>query len=242
MQYKFDESKYYNNMTKSWKKAALIPTDYMKDYEWKTTTKNIRNFKSEQREIANILTEEEDDDELNELYNETYEFNKVDLPEGDEFQNVPQHHLLVQQRDLALKFNDLVLERLDDLYKRERYVPNVKTREFSKTKRSQSVEKFINKVNTMSERNRNFADIITPKTSNEQYDYKIKSALKRMQETMLTEKKASQPNSANTSFDGSMQGSLFSGVSGVSNISKNSSMFKRVKEKIPKSKLANPFD
>jgi len=63
-----------------------------------------------------------------------------------------------------------------------------------------------------------------------------------MQETMLTEKKASQPNSANTSFDGSMQGSLFSGVSGVSNISKNSSMFKRVKEKIPKSKLANPFD
>lgn len=49
-------------MTKSWKKAALIPTDFMKDYEWKTTSKNIRNFASEQREIADILSEEDDEE------------------------------------------------------------------------------------------------------------------------------------------------------------------------------------
>lgn len=93
----------------------------------------------------------------------------------------------------------------------------------------------------MSVRNRNLEDIITPKTSNEYYDYKIKSPLKRLQESMITEKKNSQPNSTNTSFEGSIQGSLFSGTSNLSTISKKS-LFRRQTDKIPKSKLANPFD
>lgn len=59
---------------------------------------------------------------------------------------------------------------------------------------------------------------------------------------MITEKKNSNPPSANTSFEGSVQGSLFSGTSSISNISKKSSLFRRNTEKIPKSKLANPFE
>lgn len=59
---------------------------------------------------------------------------------------------------------------------------------------------------------------------------------------MISEKKNSNPASANTSFEGSIQGSLFSGLSGVSSMSKKSSLFKRSTVKIPKSKLADPFD
>jgi len=62
---------------------------------------------------------------------------------------------------------------------------------------------------------------------------------------MITEQKNDKINSANTSFEGSIQGSLFSGMSGVSAVSgmsKKSSLFKRISEKIPKSKLLDPFD
>jgi hypothetical protein len=59
----------------------------MQDYEWKTTTKNIRTFASEVREQADILSEEEEEE--NEFYNETYTFNKLCLPEGDDFNHAP---------------------------------------------------------------------------------------------------------------------------------------------------------
>lgn len=59
---------------------------------------------------------------------------------------------------------------------------------------------------------------------------------------MITEKKNSNPVSTNTSFEGSIQGSLFSGMSGVSSLSKKSSLFKRSQVKIPKSKLNDPFE
>jgi len=118
----------------------------------------------------------------------------------------------------------------------------VKNKEFSEFKRSSSCDKYISKVNNLTIRQQNLADIITPKESDEYYDYKIKSPLKRLQESMITEKKNSNPVSANTSFEGSIQGSLFSGMSGVSSLSKKSSLFKRSTTKIPKSKLLEPFD
>jgi len=48
-------------MAKSWKKENKYK-GYLKDYEWKTTTKNIRNFASEKRQQADILSEEEEEE------------------------------------------------------------------------------------------------------------------------------------------------------------------------------------